>query len=118
MEITAENGEKYNWIIIGTIAFLLLQSFLIMMLVKLYNRQRLTSLRLKAAENKFRELVEEDRILRIRQMCLNSIEDQRDTFQTICYLEEGRIWHRAGNRVGIAHDIVCLVKYYCLPLSP
>jgi signal transduction histidine kinase len=59
---------KYKWALTGGIFFLLLQSFLIARLVFLHRRQRLTVIHLLETENKFRELVREDRILRIGQM--------------------------------------------------
>lgn len=60
--------EKYKTFILIAIGFLVLQSLLIVNLVRLYRRQRLITRKLIAAENNYRELVREDRILRIGQL--------------------------------------------------
>ena len=48
--------------------FVLVETILIFNLILLYRRQKKITARLKATENKFRELVREDRILRIGQL--------------------------------------------------
>jgi two-component system sensor kinase FixL len=60
--------KKYWLIISMAIIFLLLQSLLIFNFIRLYRKQKLVTRRLMDAENKFRDLVREDRILRIGQL--------------------------------------------------
>jgi len=60
--------ERYRYLFIVGIFFLLLQSFLIFSLILMYRRQRKMAIRLQQAENTFRDMVGEDRILRTGQM--------------------------------------------------
>lgn len=60
--------KEYRWFIAAGILFLFLQSLLILNLVRLNRKQRLVTLRLIETENKFRELVNEDRLLRLSQL--------------------------------------------------
>ncbi len=60
--------NKYKLIIILTVLFLVLQSLLIFNLVRLNRKQKLVTRQLIETENKFRDLVREDRILRIGQL--------------------------------------------------
>ncbi len=59
---------KYKWIIIGGLLFLILQTLLIARLVLLNRKQRRMALQIKETENKYRELIHEDRILQIAQL--------------------------------------------------
>jgi hypothetical protein len=59
---------KYKWIIAGGILFILAQTFLIISLVRMYRRQKRMTLQIKETENKYRELIREERILQIAQL--------------------------------------------------
>jgi len=59
---------RFKWFIIAAFLFLILQSILIFRLVILNRKQRLMTRQLHDSENKFRELVREDRVLRIGQL--------------------------------------------------
>ena len=59
---------KYRLIITLGFLFLILQSFLIINLVRLNKKQKMVTGQLIESENKFRELIREDRILRLGQM--------------------------------------------------
>ena len=60
--------EKFRIIIIAAVFFLIIQSLLIINLVRLNRKQRQITGQLMEAENKYRELVREDRILRLSQI--------------------------------------------------
>lgn len=60
--------RKYQWIIYGGILFLVLQTFLIANLARLNRKQKMMTLQIIDAENKYRELIREDRILRTSQL--------------------------------------------------
>jgi len=60
--------RKFRIIIIATVIFLIIQSLLIINLVRLNRKQRQVTAQLLEAENKYRALVREDRILRIGQL--------------------------------------------------
>jgi signal transduction histidine kinase len=60
--------ERYRLIILFAILFLIIQSLLIIKLLGLYRKQRLITGQLIDSENKFRDLVREDRILRLGQL--------------------------------------------------
>jgi signal transduction histidine kinase len=60
--------QTYRLIITIGILFLVLQSLLILNLVRLYRKQKLFTRRLIDSENKFRDLVREDRVLRLGQL--------------------------------------------------
>jgi signal transduction histidine kinase len=60
--------EKYKLAIISALVFLILQTLFIVNLILMNRRQRKMTIRLKEAENKYRELIHEDRILRIGQL--------------------------------------------------
>lgn len=59
---------KYRWIIFGAMLFLILQTMLIFNLVRLNRKQKMMTLQIIETENKYRELIREDRILRIGQL--------------------------------------------------
>jgi signal transduction histidine kinase len=59
---------KYRWIKIGGILFILLQTLLIINLVRMNRKQKMMTLQIRETENKYRELIREDRILRIGQL--------------------------------------------------
>jgi signal transduction histidine kinase len=59
---------KYKWLIIGGIFIIILQTMLIIKLVKTIRKQKLLVLRLADTENRYTELFREDRILRIGQL--------------------------------------------------
>ena len=60
--------EKYKVFIAISLLFLIIQTILIVNLVRFNRRQRLVTRQLIEAENKFRGLVREDRILRLSQL--------------------------------------------------
>ncbi len=60
--------HQYKWFIIGGLLFLILQTMLILNLIRLNRKQKLLTLQIIESENKYRELVREDRILRIGQL--------------------------------------------------
>ena len=59
---------KYKWIITGGILFILVQTLLIISLVSMNRRQKMMALQIRETENKYRELVREERILQIAQL--------------------------------------------------
>lgn len=59
---------KYRWIIFGVVLFLILQTMLIFNLVRLNRKQKLMTLQIIETENKYRELIREDRILRTGEL--------------------------------------------------
>lgn len=59
---------KYWWFIGGSLLFILLQTILILNLFRLNRNQKLLTRQIRESENKYRELVREDRILRIGQL--------------------------------------------------
>jgi signal transduction histidine kinase len=60
--------QKYRWIIIIASLFLLLQTLLIINLVYLNRKQKMVTRQLIDSDNRFRELVREDRILSLGQL--------------------------------------------------
>ncbi len=60
--------KKFRIIIIATVIFLILQSLLIINLVRLNRKQKQVTAQLLEAENKYRVLIREDRVLRIGQL--------------------------------------------------
>ena len=59
---------RYKWLLLAGISFLILQTLLIINLFRLYRRQKLTTKRLIETENRYRELVREDRVLRMGEL--------------------------------------------------
>jgi signal transduction histidine kinase len=59
---------KYRWIIFGAMLFLILQTMLIFNLVRLNRKQKIMTLQNIETENKYRELIREDRILRTGEL--------------------------------------------------
>lgn len=60
--------EKNRWLIIGGVLFILFQTILIIRLVSLNRKQVLMTRQIRETENRYRELVHEDRIMRIGQL--------------------------------------------------
>lgn len=60
--------DKYRWIFIGGVLFLLFQTLLIVRLIFLNRKQQLLTQQIRENETKYRELIREDRILRIGQL--------------------------------------------------
>jgi signal transduction histidine kinase len=60
--------DRYKLFIIAGILFLVLQSLLIINLVRLNRKQKLITQQLIDSENRYRELVREDRVLRLGQL--------------------------------------------------
>lgn len=60
--------EKFRLIIITAFLFLILQSLMIANLVRLNRKQKRVTKHLTESENRFRELINEDRILRLSQL--------------------------------------------------
>jgi len=59
---------EYRWIITGGILFILAQTLLIISLVRMNRKQKMMTLQIRETENKYRELIREDRILQIAQL--------------------------------------------------
>jgi signal transduction histidine kinase len=59
---------NYKWILAGGFLFIILQTILIVNLVRLNRKQKLTTAKLIETENRFRELAREDRILRMGEL--------------------------------------------------
>ena len=57
--------DTNKWILSGGLLFIILQTLLIVNLVRLNNKQKFTTIKLLETENRYRELVNEDRILRL-----------------------------------------------------
>lgn len=57
-----------KWLISGALLFILLQTLLIVNLARLNRKQKVTTKRLVESENRYRELVREDRILRMGEL--------------------------------------------------
>jgi signal transduction histidine kinase len=60
--------KEFRLIILAALIFVIIQSLLIIKLVSLYRKQRQITGQLIVAENKYRELIREDRILRLSQL--------------------------------------------------
>ncbi len=59
---------KYKWLATGGVLFIMLQTLLIIGLVRMTRKQKMMTLQIRESENKYRELIREDRILRIGQL--------------------------------------------------
>ncbi len=59
---------EYKWFIVGGFFFLIVQTLLILNLIRMNRKQKVMTQQIIESENKFRELVREDRILRIGQL--------------------------------------------------
>jgi len=60
--------ERYKYIIIAVFLFLIMETILVLKLWQMNNNQRMITRKLIDAENKFRELVDEDRLLRLSEL--------------------------------------------------
>jgi signal transduction histidine kinase len=60
--------ESNKWLLSGVLIFVILQTLLIVNLVRLNRKQKLTTIKLQETENRFRELAREDRILRMGEL--------------------------------------------------
>ena len=60
--------EDHKWFLVGILLFITLQTLLIVNLVTLNRKQRLTAVKLRETESHFRELSREDRILRMGEL--------------------------------------------------
>jgi len=62
---------KYKWIISGGILFIVLQTLLIISLVRMNDKQKMMAVQIRETENKYRELIREERILQIAQLTVS-----------------------------------------------
>jgi C4-dicarboxylate-specific signal transduction histidine kinase len=60
--------DRFMWLIITGILFLILQTILIFRLIILNRKYKMMTVQLRETESKFRDLVREDRVLRIGQL--------------------------------------------------
>jgi hypothetical protein len=74
---------KYKWIITAGVLFIMLQTFLIISLVRMNRKQKLMTLQIKNSEIKYRELVREDWILQIAQLTASLSHELRQPLTAI-----------------------------------
>jgi len=60
--------EDHKWLLAGILLFIIFQTLLIVNLVRLNRKQKLTTQKLIETENRFRELAREDRIMRMGEL--------------------------------------------------
>jgi signal transduction histidine kinase len=60
--------DTNKWILAGALLFIILQTLMIVNLVRLNRKQKLTATKLQETESRFRELSREDRILRMGEL--------------------------------------------------
>lgn len=60
--------DTNKWLLLGALLFILLQTYLIVNLVRLNRKQKSATLRLIESENHYRQLIREDRILRMGEL--------------------------------------------------
>lgn len=60
--------DKYKWLLLGGILFIIVQSLIIFSLIRLIKKQRLMTEQILETENRYRELVREDRLMRMAEL--------------------------------------------------
>lgn len=60
--------DKYKWLLLGGIIFIIAQSLIIISLIRLIKKQRFMTKQIVETENRYRELVREDRLMRMAEL--------------------------------------------------
>jgi signal transduction histidine kinase len=100
--------RKYRLFVIGGAAFILIQTFLIVSLILMIRRQKLMTSQLVTAENKYRELVREDRILRIGQISATLAHELNQPLTAILSTAQAGIRFIESNK----HDPVLMKELF------
>jgi signal transduction histidine kinase len=77
--------EHYKWYIFAVLIFLISQSVLILYLIKLNRRQKMTALQKEETEYIYRELVREDRLLKMFELTASLAHELNQPLTAILY---------------------------------
>jgi signal transduction histidine kinase len=99
--------SEYKWYILVLILFLISETLLVVYLIKLNRRQRAVAIQKEETESLYRELVREDRLLRMAILTASLSHELNQPLTAIMYnAQAGRRFHKSGKLTSERADAI------------